>query len=90
MCGGVIVITATIPDWTVIIDASPSCTIGSRLITTHDRLTDLIGCERLAVGSIPPDMASGSGRSRTQMIAAAASDKMAANAIGPTLGLSPT
>ena len=55
MCGGVIVITATIADCTMIIDAKPSWTIGSRLMTTHDRLTDLIGCERLAAGIDPAD-----------------------------------
>ncbi len=34
MCGGVIVITATIAVCTMTIDASPSCTIGDRRITT--------------------------------------------------------
>ena len=48
MCGGVIVITATIAACTMIIDASPSCTIRDRRITTHDRLTDLIGWARAA------------------------------------------
>src|SRR4029079_13753069 len=62
MCGGVIVMTATMLAWATIIDASPSCTIRERWMTTQDLFTDLIGCTRLAVGSMLPGKGRGSAR----------------------------
>ena len=63
MCGGVIVITATIADCTMIIDARPSCTIGSRLMTTHDRLDRL---DRLRAAGSRIDPADDRERIRTE------------------------
>ena len=81
MCTGVIVITATMTDCEITIDARASLPLG--VATTTVSASFMLGSFTLPFSLMPPATTNGSGRNRTAVFTKASNNMHAENAHGP-------